>query len=536
MPTSLILLAVVLVLVTVAGAPPSSEQFRFPDGVASGDVTDSSALLWTRASSDPELVVQVATDRTFRGAIEQPATATFDRDHTAKVEVSGLSPGTRYVFRFVGLHNGPTSQVGEFVTAPAPSSEGDVRFIYSGDSDGTLTPNGMASFRDEIATVAGAMRLERPDLFIYLGDTIYSDSGLASAPAAALDEYRAKYRELRSIGQLRTLLAATNLLAVWDDHEVVNDYAPTYTLFPAVLFPPSLTRARVAAGQRAFREWFPVREGPGGVVYRSIRYGRDLLLIVLDERSYRSNPLPVLVACDVQPGAGIIPDLAPTLPQPLRTAFSSIVPVLARSVSPACLTALNDPARTMLGAAQKAWLKRTLAASDAAFNVIVNEVPVQELFFLPYDRWEGFPSERDEILRFIRDPAIGVRGKVVWLTTDTHAHIANDVYVRTFTGGPPDPSGTYEVITGPMGTNTFAAEIESALRDAGIPPEIASTAPGVFREFLLRTLGAECVELDRPGYAVVDLDAGAGTLTIRPRAPGADGSVDICPAPIVVMR
>jgi hypothetical protein len=70
----------------------------------------------------------------------------------------------------------------------------------------------------------------------------------------------------------------------------------------------------------------------------------------------------------------------------------------------ACATEIANPARTYLGAAQKAWLKSALASSTATWKFIMNGPVITNLTFLPYDRWEGYSAERAEILEFIRNP------------------------------------------------------------------------------------------------------------------------------------
>ena len=65
-------------------------------------------------------------------------------------------------------------------------------------------------------------------------------------------------------------------------------------------------------------------------------------------------------------------------------------------VAAACLAAIHDPARTMLGARQYAAFTKAIKASTATWKVIVNEVPIQQFYALPYDRWEGYAAEREQ--------------------------------------------------------------------------------------------------------------------------------------------
>ena len=155
-------------------------------------------------------------------------------------------------------------------------------------------------------------------------------------------------------------------------------------------------------------------------------------------------------------------DLAPTAPQAVRDAFSTLAPGLKNPVAPACLAAINDPSRTMLGARQYAAFTKAIKASTATWKVIVNEVPIQQFYALPYDRWEGYAAERERLLRFLQ---ANVRN-VVFLTTDTHANLVNEVRYKTL-GGAPEGTGIWEVVTGPVATNSFAKEIDGVPRPEG---------------------------------------------------------------------
>ena len=145
----------------------------------------------------------------------------------------------------------------------------------------------------------------------------------------------------------------------------------------------------------------------------------------------------------------------------MRDGFATLAPALKNPVSPACLAAINDPARTMLGAPQYAAFTKAIKASSATWKVIVNEVPIQQFYALPYDRWEGYAAERERLLRFLQ---ANVKN-AVFLTTDAHANLVNEVRYRTF--GVLESSGMWEVVTGPVATNTFAREIDGFLGTPG---------------------------------------------------------------------
>ena len=92
----------------------------FTHGVASGEPGPDSVLLWTRYVADSEVAlrVEVAADTLFQRVVSgAQATALPDRDHTARVTVSGLEPGRWYFYRFIAP-DGSISPVGRTRTLP----------------------------------------------------------------------------------------------------------------------------------------------------------------------------------------------------------------------------------------------------------------------------------------------------------------------------------------------------------------------------------------------------------------------------------
>lgn len=197
-----------------------------------------------------------------------------------------------------------------------------------------------------------AMRSRRPDYFLLLGDTVYAD---IDGNARTLEEYRAAYRRNRDDEALPRFVRSAAIYATWDDHEVSNNFDSTHT--------------RIPIGRQAFLENWPIRSDPADPrrLYRSFRFGRLAEVFILDTRQYRS-------------------------------------PAFERDTS----------RKTMLGEAQKEWLKRGLQRSDAAFKIICSSVPLK---YHGADSWEGYTTERNELTRFITQNDIR---RVVFLTGDVH--------------------------------------------------------------------------------------------------------------------
>ena len=230
------------------------------------------------------------------------------------------------------------------------------------------------------------MREKGPAFFLLLGDSIYADYHDSVGVANTLYGYRRKYQINREDPAFQRFLAEVPVVMIWDDHEVANDFDRTHPLLPM--------------GRQVLFEYWPIRaDGEDAMrLYRAFRWGRDIEVFVLDTRQYRS------------------PKGDP-----------------------------NGPGKTLLGAAQKAWLMRALKASPAAFKFVASSVPLR---YASWDSWEGYVTERQEILRFLEREAI--RG-VVFLTGETHRVAA----VR-------HPEGVWEFMATPL-----AAQLPGTDRAAG---------------------------------------------------------------------
>jgi alkaline phosphatase D len=493
MRRSLLLVFLVSVLSALAApAVAGAATAEFTHGVASGDVTSSKAILWTRVDRPANLKVEVwpnasclVGQKAYQKSNIQSSAA---KDFTVKVDASGLDPNTEYCYQFRRGEEA-SSPVGRFKTAPDSDTAANVDFTYTGDSDGVRVDQGSGpepAFNN--FEVLDRARQENGDFFVYLGDTIYSDSEVAGQPpAVTLDEYRAKYKENRTYPNLTNLLGSTSTYAQLDDHEVVNDF-DGQTVSPA----------RYAAGRQAFLEYMPIRESgllhdptcAGDPLYRSFKWGSDVEVFVPDLRSCRSAD--VLAQC-----AG---DLGPTLPPSLRQTppFSFF---LAPNPPPGCLTAINDPSRTILGPVQKNQLKNDLLNSTAKFKYVINEYAIQQYHALPYDRWEGYAAERNEMLDFLSNNGID---NVLFLTTDHHATIQNEVFKDRFTA---PATIAYEGVTGPIATNTLAVEI------VGTFGPVALTA----FQLILNVDGIDCRNLDKYSYGEVAYSTASGQTVLDSR-------------------
>jgi alkaline phosphatase D len=415
---------------------PQPETSAFTLGVAAGDATDTAAIFWTRfPDSTTGGFLDVTIDPTFASGVQTttvPTPAVGD-DGTVRVEVTLLSPYTNYYYRFRQGSN--TSASGRLKTTPAPATTQPFRVGWTGDSNAFFRP----------FTVLDPLRLLNTDAWFFIGDTIYGDDPRADGVnAQTKPEYFAKYRENHADGPLRHMMESTGTYVQWDDHEVRNDFAGAVPAFAM----------RMAAGNEAFRKYSPFRDDTGDAtrLYRSFKYGTLAEFFILDLRQYRTAKY---TCCNNPLEDGFV----------LTDNDTTCTTGDAALPSGACTTALQTPGRSVLGAAQKAWLKNALLTSTATFKFIMNGPPITDLFFQPYDFWIGYPLERTEILNFILDPngdsnQIDRIPNVVWLSTDLHGVVVshdrlNSVFSPLTLGS--------EVVGGAIGMEPIFEELPASI-------------------------------------------------------------------------
>jgi alkaline phosphatase D len=343
--------------------------------VTVGEVSAESAALWVRGDDGSRTAVRLrygAASGDARTEIAIPLDET--RDRTGRVLLDALTPSTRYVYEVQGVDG---AVHGTFATAPAADADAPVRLVWSGDLGG----NGYCRDVEDGYRIFRTMSRRRPDLFLFVGDTVYADQTCGMRPhvggadyvAATLEEFHGKHRYNRADRMVQEFFRATPVYAIWDDHEVRNNFAgPSEPLMPV--------------GRRALLDYWPIVPPAGEPtrLYRSVRWGRHVEIFIVDTRQYRSDS-----------------------------------------------TLEDGPGKTMLGAAQREWLLRGLAASDATWKLVVTSVPLGMFTGGRYsDSWSGanvlgyprtsptgYVHERDAILRDLHER--GIRN-VVFVSGEVH--------------------------------------------------------------------------------------------------------------------
>jgi alkaline phosphatase D len=129
-------------------------------------------------------------------------------------------------------------------------------------------------------------------------------------------------------------------------------------------------------------------------------------------------------------------------------------------------TETDAPGRTLLGAAQKAWLKDALGSSQARWKLIANQVMITSLDAPPgnplnTDSWDGYGAERAELIDFLGTAGIT---DVSFVTGDIHTYFAGNV----------TRSGRNTPIDGPVRATEFVC---GAVTSPGIVDRVADTEP-----------------------------------------------------------
>jgi phosphodiesterase/alkaline phosphatase D-like protein len=448
------------VLGLTAVVPTSASAAGFSLGVAAAEVSPSSALLWAHATSSGRTTLEVAKSRSF-GRLEKTrnVSAAKSHDNTVQTKVTGLKANTTYFFRW--RQGTKRSKVGTFKTAPSPSSNATIKFAWSGDEDAQPAAGSTKPFYNRFE-VFKRMQSERNAFNVNLGDTIYSDTEVGStlangqfkpsAPTAlTLKAKWQKYRQNLALANLSNLRGSAAMYNHWDDHEFINDFSKAEN-----------GAAIYKAGVAAFRDYQPVTYSSSKGIYRSFRWGTNLEVFFLDERSFRSAKASANHQCDDRNGN---PDLGPTAPQSARNTFAVVYPPLGDPPKQGCVQTINDPNRTFLGSAQLARFTAAVKQSTATFKVIMNELPIQQFYANPYDRWEGYEAERRRLMDFLSTNAVK---NVVFLSTDVHANYDNTIKFSTLgESGPTVDTGVLDLVTGPVATMTGHKEVARVFGSEG---------------------------------------------------------------------
>ncbi|MEI8319842.1 MAG: alkaline phosphatase D family protein [Planctomycetia bacterium] len=188
----------------------------------------------------------------------------------------------------------------------------------------------------------------KPQFTCLTGDLVYYDNDEPSAVTERLARYH--WERMFSLPRLIEFNSHHSTYWLKDDHDTLsNDCSPGAAMGDFTF----------AQGQKIFRQQAPMNDD--GPDYRTIRWGRDLQVWFTEGRDYRSKN-----------------------------------------------KSQDSPEKTIWGAEQKAWFKRTVKESDATWKILVSPTPI-----VGPDRKnkkdnhsnEGYQHEGDEIRAWLKENA-----------------------------------------------------------------------------------------------------------------------------------
>ena len=447
----------------------------FRHAVASGDPLADRVVLWTRVTSDAAGPVDVrwklARDRELSDVLaEGTTTAEAEHDWCVHVDADGLEPGTTYFYGFEAL--GERSAVGRTRTLPADPDRLRIAMVSC------------AKYNAGYFNAYGRIAERELDFVLHLGDYIYeaaqnppasqtppADIGRVVDPVhecVTLEDYRTRYAHYRLDPDVQALHLAHPLIATVDCHEFADGAWKGGSVEHRDDRDGPWSE-RMAAAWQARWEWLPARKPDASDparVWRTVPIGGLADLFLIDTRTYRDEPAE---------GA-----------------------------------AMTDPGRSQLGPDQRAWLLEGIDRSTAKWRLLGNSsvmghvwdprIPSETIPALlklkmiepngrgpDPDQWDGYPQERDTILR-----ALEGRSAVV-LSGDVHIGLALELKL--------DPNGDEPPVAAEFVTTSLTSQnVDDKM---GWPPRTKSIP---FEEGLVREVPhVKWCEFDSHGYVVVDV-------------------------------
>ncbi len=382
------LLSIVFTLIVLS---PSAFGVALGNGLKIGEVTATSAIVWTRVTTNadyrtdgvafkPEDEALPAglkltdmrfnlpgTDGEVRLVYYPPAQldkkiwtpwqpAREDGDYTLQFALHDLAPNQTYEVeaqvRSASLPGPVVGYHGRFKTAPSEVDDAAVSFTVVTCHDFIR--------RDDLANghkIYPSMAAQQPDFMVHAGDVEYYDKPGPWAKSAELARY--KWNRIFALPFQKEFYAKTPVYFQKDDHDILKNDAWPGDVYGDLTWDEGLA---------IFKEQTPTGARP----YRTVRWGKHLQIWLMEGREFRSpNDMP------------------------------------------------DGPNKSIWGAEQKAWFFQTFAESDATFRVLISPTPI-----LGPDRPkkndnhanEGFHHESEEIRNFLatQDDAFVICGDRHW--------------------------------------------------------------------------------------------------------------------------
>ena len=381
-------------------------DYPFFHGVAAGDSRSDGFILWTKLSPKQETdsikVFYFISLLDKKYIVKQGVVfAHKENDFVIKLNVSGLKPFTKYLYWFkvcsqkgLGFKPGECkiSDIGKAKTTPNLCMEvKKLSFVVFTGS------NYNAGYFNAYCAAAKDTTV---DFVIHTGDYIYeygtnvfgknsTRSLIPNHELITFNDYNTRYWLYRMDTCLKNTHKAFAWYTIWDDHEVANDAwkvgADNHQPSEGNYF------LRRQNAFRAYYQWIPIKETEDTSIFRVVKMGNLVRLILLDTRHFGRD-------------------------------YQKMDPW--------------DSSKTMLGQEQLNWFFQELirAQKDSVKWILV----AQQLLFAPLiffndtinrDGWDMYPLEREKILRFLYENNLK---NVVFLGGDFHTSWANELYLNAY--------------------------------------------------------------------------------------------------------
>ncbi len=317
-------------------------------GTRVGDVTADSAVVWTRLTARPTRntggvkFAKADKDKAATAPVEKlegacPGAAGQIRlrygaredlaDATA-MDWMNVAEATDFIHQFRLTHLKPAT-VYYYASETTGPGGSPAHGVFRGRFETAPAADTPAEVRFCVMTCQGfhdrghpdghpiypAMLALKPRFTLLTGDLVYYDSDPPRAVTPRLARYH--WERMFSLPRLVEFNRSVGTYWLKDDHDTLDN--DTWPGRKAGEF-------TFAEGQMIFRQQAPLADGPS---YRTFRWGRDLQIWLTDGRDHRSpNNMP------------------------------------------------DGPGKTIWGAEQKAWFKRTVKESTAAWKVLISPTPL----------------------------------------------------------------------------------------------------------------------------------------------------------------
>ena len=409
----------------------------YPQGVASGDPQPDSVILWTRrpfekGAGPAPLTVEVALDPDFRKVIAAAdAPVHEDSDWTCRVLVGNLDARTVYWYRFTDAQ-GNGSRVGRTITAPRERDTAPVKFAFV--SCQTINEGAQNAYRRMLYEDRRAPAAEQLGFVLHLGDFIYEVVMYPGDPLTTrydrtiydigrvpdarrvsnfnvpttLEGYRFVYQAYLRDPDIQDARAHLPFVAMWDNHEFSWQ---GWQSFVKLGGPAEPKQSLKVAAMQAWFEYQPARvtkaSGPSLekfdapkvsdapitqfddaglgqepnnltainalIGYRTLRYGRNVELLITDQRSFpMEDPTNAkeLEALPVPDLAGLYPEEVVQIVDGGRAYGGGKPPAKIRFGNAEIDNWRKNAAPwTLLGETQRRWFIDSLKRSQATWKV-----------------------------------------------------------------------------------------------------------------------------------------------------------------------